>query len=102
MIDPAGISPWLMLVAPVVIVVAYTVFGLSGFGATAISVPILAHFLPVSYLVPLVALLDVMSSALIGITHRELIARILNAAIERLQLGASGKQAPKPATMAGT
>lgn len=75
MIDPAGISPWLMLVAPVVIVVAYTVFGLSGFGATAISVPILAHFLPVSYLVPLVALLDVMSSALIGITHREQVSK---------------------------
>ena len=62
MIDPAGISPWLVLVAPVVIVVAYTVFGLSGFGATAISVPILAHFLPVSYLVPLLVLLDMMSS----------------------------------------
>jgi uncharacterized membrane protein YfcA len=75
MIDPAGLSPWLMLVAPVVIVVAYTVFGLSGFGATAISVPILAHFLPVSYLVPLVALLDMMSSALIGITHREQVSK---------------------------
>lgn len=75
MIDTAGLSPWLMLVAPVVIVVAYTVFGLSGFGATAISVPILAHFLPVSYLVPLVALLDMMSSALIGITHREQVSK---------------------------
>jgi uncharacterized membrane protein YfcA len=51
------------------------VFGLSGFGATAISVPILAHFLPVSYLVPLVALLDMVSSSLIGITHREQVSR---------------------------
>ena len=32
--------------APVVIIIAYTVFGLSGFGSTVISVPILAHFLP--------------------------------------------------------
>ena len=75
MIDPASLSPWLLLVAPVVIVVAYTVFGLSGFGATAISVPILAHFLPVSYLVPLVALLDMVSSSLIGIRHREQVSK---------------------------
>lgn len=75
MIDPAALSPWLLLVAPLVIIVAYTVFGLSGFGATAISVPILAHFLPVSYLVPLVALLDIVSSSLIGITHREQVSK---------------------------
>jgi D-alanine-D-alanine ligase len=43
----------------------------------------------------------VLLSKEIGITHRELIARILNAAIERLRLGAGGNQAPKPATMAG-
>ena len=58
MIDPAQLSPWLLLLAPLVIVVAYTVFGLSGFGSTVIAVPILAHFLPISYLVPLMALLD--------------------------------------------
>jgi uncharacterized membrane protein YfcA len=75
MIDTASLSPWLLLVAPAIIVVAYTVFGLSGFGATAISVPILAHFLPVSYLVPMVALLDMVSSSLVGVTHREHISR---------------------------
>ena len=75
MIDPASLSPWLLLVAPVAIVVAYTVFGLSGFGATAISVPILAHFLPLHYLVPMVALLDMLSSSLIGITHREQVSK---------------------------
>jgi uncharacterized membrane protein YfcA len=75
MIDPASLSPWLLLVAPAVIVAAYTVFGLSGFGATAISVPILAHFLPVPYLVPLAALLDMVSSSLIGIAHREQVSK---------------------------
>ena len=75
MIDPASLSPWLMLVAPVVIIVAYVVFGLSGFGATAISVPILAHFLPVAYLVPMVALLDMVSSSLVGVRHREHISK---------------------------
>lgn len=75
MIDPSALSPWLWVVAPIVIVVAYIVFGLSGFGATAISVPILAHFLPVSYLVPLVALLDVVSSSIIGVRNREHVSK---------------------------
>ena len=69
--DPAQLSPWLLLLAPVVTVVAYTVFGLSGFGSTVITVPILAHFLPVAYLVPLMALLDLVSSLLIGRASRE-------------------------------
>lgn len=71
MIELSDLSPWLWVVAPIAIVTAYTVFGLSGFGATAISVPILAHFLPVSYLVPLMALLDVVSAAFVGVRHRE-------------------------------
>src|SRR5450631_1644469 len=69
------LSPWLLLVAPVIIVVGYTVFGLSGFGSTVISVPVLAHFLPVSYLVPLMALLDLASACLVGTASREHISR---------------------------
>ena len=71
MIDTAQLSTWLLLVAPLVIIVAYTVFGLSGFGSTVVSVPILAHFLPVSYLVPMMALLDLASSIFIGASGRE-------------------------------
>jgi uncharacterized protein len=75
MIGYADLSPWLLLVAPIAIVVAYTVFGLSGFGSTIIAVPILAHFLPVSYLVPLMALLDCASAAFIGSASREHLSR---------------------------
>ncbi len=71
MIDTAHLSPWIYLAAPVVVIVAYTVFGLSGFGSTMVSVPILAHFLPVSYLVPLMALLDLISAMMIGSSSRE-------------------------------
>jgi uncharacterized membrane protein YfcA len=71
MIDPATLSPWLFLVAPLAVVVAYVVFGLSGFGSTVITVPILAHFLPVSYLVPLMVLLDLASAVAIGRSGRE-------------------------------
>ena len=69
------LSPWLLLVAPAIIVVAYTVFGLSGFGSTVISVPILAHFLPVSYLVPLMALLDLASATFVGTSNREHVSK---------------------------
>ncbi|HXZ49244.1 MAG TPA: sulfite exporter TauE/SafE family protein [Usitatibacter sp.] len=75
MIDLAHVSPWLLLLAPLVVVLAYTVFGLSGFGSTAVSVPILAHFLPVSFLVPLMALLDCASSSFIGTVEREHVSR---------------------------
>ncbi len=71
MIDYASLSPWLLVVAPIVIIVAYTVFGLTGFGSTIISVPILAHFLPISYLVPMMALLDVASAVFVGTTGRK-------------------------------
>ena len=70
-----NLSPWLILLAPVVITIAYTVFGLSGFGSTVISVPILAHFLPVSYLVPLMALLDMTSATIMGTHGREHVSK---------------------------
>lgn len=75
MIDPASVSPWLWVVAPLTIVAAYTVFGMSGFGSTMISIPILAHFLPIAFLVPLMVLLDLAASLLIGGTGREHVSR---------------------------
>jgi uncharacterized protein len=75
MIDLYGLSPWLLLVAPASIIVAYIVFGLSGFGSTMISVPILAHFLPVPYLVPLMVLLDLACALIVGTTDRDRVSR---------------------------
>ena len=75
MIDIQHLSPWLLVIAPIVIVVAYTVFGLSGFGSTVISVPILAHFLPVAYLVALMVTLDLISSLVVGTSGREHVSK---------------------------
>ena len=75
MIDTAHLSPWLILVAPIVVVAAYTVFGLSGFGSTLITVPILAHFLPVTYLVPLMATLDLVSAIAVGASGRKHVSK---------------------------
>lgn len=71
-----GVSPWLFVVAPLVIVAGYTVFGLSGFGSTVIAIPVLAHFLPVSYLVPLMVILDMISATLMGTRGRKQVAVI--------------------------
>jgi uncharacterized membrane protein YfcA len=71
MIDYAHLSPWIWVVAPATLIVSYTVFGLTGFGSTAVSVPILAHFLPLSYLVPLMAIFDCACSFFVGTTERE-------------------------------
>ena len=75
MIDYTQLSPWLLVVAPIVVVAAYTVFGLSGFGSTLISVPILAHFFPVSFLVPLMGVIDLVSSTIMGTRDREQVSR---------------------------
>jgi len=76
MIDVANLSPWLWIAAPITIVFAYTIFGISGFGSTIIAVPILAHWLPVTFLVPLMVLLDMSAAVLIGTKGREHVSRI--------------------------
>lgn len=71
MIDVHNLSPWLWVAAPLAVLFAYVVFGISGFGSTVISVPLLAHFLPITYLVPLMVLLDMSAAIFIGTKGRE-------------------------------
>jgi uncharacterized membrane protein YfcA len=75
MIDVHNLSPWLWIAAPLAIVFAYTIFGISGFGSTIIAVPILAHWLPVTFLVPLMVLLDMSAAILIGTKNREHVSK---------------------------
>jgi uncharacterized protein len=51
-------SPWVYLVAPLVVFAGYVAFGISGFGATIIIVPVLAQFLSLKFVVPMLVLLD--------------------------------------------
>lgn len=74
-IDFTSLSPWLLVVGPLAVLAAYVVMGLSGFGSTMISVPVLAHFLPLSYLVPLMVLIDLAATLLIGHQGREHVAK---------------------------
>lgn len=64
-----------LAVAIPTLVVAYTVFGLAGFGAALLSAPILAHLMPVASIVPMLALLDVFAAGVGGFRLSHKIAR---------------------------
>ncbi len=58
-----------MLLAALIIVVAFVVRGITGFGSGLIAIPLLALMLPVSTVVPMVVLLDYLASMSHGIHH---------------------------------
>ena len=55
-----------LLVAEPTLVAAYVVFGMVGFGTTLVSAPLLAHVLPLSAVVPALALTDFAASLTTG------------------------------------
>lgn len=65
----------LALLAPLVVLAAYTVYGISGFGSALVSIPLLAHLLPLQTVVPMVLLLDFSAALLMGATLRGEVAR---------------------------
>ena len=50
---------------------AYVVFGLTGFGSTVVAVPLLAHVLPLTFAVPLMMLLDLAATVMLGTRFRQ-------------------------------
>jgi uncharacterized membrane protein YfcA len=52
-----------------ILLAAYFIRGITGFGSGLISVPLLALFLPLKFVVPLVLLLDFTASVVIGGLH---------------------------------
>ncbi len=56
-----------LLLAALIVFAAYTVFGVTGFGASPITVPVLAHFLPLPFVLSLAAALDLGSAAALGV-----------------------------------
>lgn len=49
---------------------AYVVYGMTGFGSTVLSMPLLAQMLPLKFAVPLMLLLDITAFALFGARFR--------------------------------
>ncbi len=64
--------------AALIVTLAYTVFGLTGFGSSITAVPLLAHLLPLRMAVPLMQIFDLCAGVLVGVGNR--------AAVERREL----------------
>lgn len=58
-------------VALVVLMAAYTFRGVTGFGSGLISIPLLTLFLPLTFVVPCINVLDVVASLVHGWRHRQ-------------------------------
>lgn len=68
--------PWTTLLsAALIVTLAYTVYGLTGFGAAIIGIPLLAHFFPLRFAVPMMLVFDVCTGALLGLRHRRSLDR---------------------------
>jgi uncharacterized membrane protein YfcA len=64
------ISAEALIFAAVVIFAGYLVFGVTGFGASPITIPVLVHVLPLVFVLPLAALLDLASGLALGFHTR--------------------------------
>ena len=64
------LQPHILLLAPLIVFVAYVVFGISGFGSTLIAVPLLAHLFPLKFVVPFFVILDCVGAFNMGLRLR--------------------------------
>jgi len=60
----------ILVIAPLIVLGAYIVFGISGFGSTLVSVPLLAHLFPLRSVIPTIVLLDCLASISMGFRLR--------------------------------
>ncbi|MCW5636163.1 MAG: sulfite exporter TauE/SafE family protein [Rubrivivax sp.] len=68
--------PWPDLAAMAfAVALGYTLFGFGGFGANIVALPLLAHFVPLRFAVPMMLLLDLVAAASVGLKNRQLIER---------------------------
>jgi uncharacterized membrane protein YfcA len=54
-----------------VIFASYLIFGITGFGASPITIPVLVHIFPLAFVLPLAALLDLGSALALGLHTRQ-------------------------------
>lgn len=64
----------MLIVGPFVCVLAYIIYGLTGFGSTLLAAPVYVHFLPMRMVVPLQVVLDLSATLVLG---NRMIARVV-------------------------
>jgi hypothetical protein len=65
--------------AAAVIFLAYLVRGISGFGSALVAVPLLVHFLPLTFVVPWMVMMDTLAALLLIGSGLSLLWRVLAA-----------------------
>ena len=60
----------ILIFAPLIVVLAYIIFGIAGFGSTLVSIPLLAHLYPLKFVLPVVVVLDCVGAFSMGIKLR--------------------------------
>ena len=64
-------STEILVFAPLIVILAYTIFGISGFGSTLIAVPLLANLFPdLKFVIPVVVVMDCITAMSMGLKLR--------------------------------
>lgn len=63
-------DPVVAVAAVIIVLAAYALFAITGFGSALVSIPLLAHFLPLETVVPLILLLDFWAALTTGFRAR--------------------------------
>jgi uncharacterized membrane protein YfcA len=61
--------------AALFVCVAYTVFGITGFGASIVALPLLAHVMPLRTAVPMMLVFDLVAGGILAARNRGIVAR---------------------------
>jgi len=65
-----AIPPESLITVVLVVFIGYAIFGATGFGASPLTIPVLAHVLPLTFVLSLAALLDLGSGLVLGFHAR--------------------------------
>ena len=68
-----GLPGWTLVALVLVIVLAYTVYGLTGFGSSITAIPLLAQLIPLRLAVPMMLVFDLCAGVLMGVANRRII-----------------------------
>jgi uncharacterized protein len=68
-------GPETIALLALIIILAYTVFGLTGFGSSITAMPLLVQLIPLKMAVPLMLIFDLCSALLMGMKNRRVIDR---------------------------
>lgn len=64
-----------LLAAAAIVTLGYVVYGLTGFGAAIVAIPLLALFFPLRFAVPMMLVFDLLTGLLLGLKNRQQLSR---------------------------